>query len=398
VEYGSGYIKSPYGEDRFEYDERGEVVREIRDGLVREYEYDAVGKLIGDEGQSERQCIFDDAGLLVQVGDVRYEYVNGQRLSREVAGEKEYYVYLGINELAIVDEEGRLKQLRIPGLSSHKDILRPIAIETRDAVYAPIHDVQGNIMSLVDVRKREVIKLNWADPYGRGLTEDAPTAWIFAGKNYDAEAGVVYFGARFYSPELKRWLTPDPLEQGEDHYQYCFDNPLRYVDPDGRWAIVFPIIEGGQFLAGVAAAATTAVIGWTADKVSHYIDDYRERDREREREAERERFEREKHFRELQRKTVENIDPTLPKNPFHHPDWVDVSHPKAKESGHFDFENKKTGEKIRFDKGNAGKPGHEGKDHYHKYNPDSKNDRDKWLDKHGKPVPKYSEDSHLYPQ
>src|SRR3990167_9915165 len=30
VEYGYGFVKSPYGEDQFEYDGKGEVIREIR--------------------------------------------------------------------------------------------------------------------------------------------------------------------------------------------------------------------------------------------------------------------------------------------------------------------------------------------------------------------------------
>ncbi len=38
-------------------------------------------------------------------------------------------------------------------------MLRPIAIETPDAIYAPIHDVQSNIVKLVDIKTREVTSL-----------------------------------------------------------------------------------------------------------------------------------------------------------------------------------------------------------------------------------------------
>ena len=44
------------------------------------------------------------------------------------------------------------------------------------------------------------------------------------------------FGARAYSPALRRWMTPDPL--GEKYpavnpYAYCAGDPVNYVDPTG---------------------------------------------------------------------------------------------------------------------------------------------------------------------
>lgn len=45
------------------------------------------------------------------------------------------------------------------------------------------------------------------------------------------------FGARHYSPALRRWLTPDPLSEKyytSSPYAYCADNPINLVDPDGR--------------------------------------------------------------------------------------------------------------------------------------------------------------------
>ncbi|MGB9722144.1 MAG: RHS repeat-associated core domain-containing protein, partial [bacterium] len=63
----------------------------------------------------------------------------------------------------------------------------------------------------------------------------------FTGKEYE-NSGIYYFGARYYDPWLGRFLTPDLLGKFEpkdpktiNPYIYCTDNPLRYVDPTGKW-------------------------------------------------------------------------------------------------------------------------------------------------------------------
>jgi RHS repeat-associated protein len=58
-------------------------------------------------------------------------------------------------------------------------------------------------------------------------------------KERDAETGLDYFGARYYSGAQGRFISPDPVSgkisnpQSFNAYSYSWNNPLRYTDPTG---------------------------------------------------------------------------------------------------------------------------------------------------------------------
>ncbi|MBN2352387.1 MAG: RHS domain-containing protein [Spirochaetales bacterium] len=55
----------------------------------------------------------------------------------------------------------------------------------------------------------------------------------FTGKDYDVEISLYYFNARWYDPELGRFISQDPIKDGVNWFVYCADNPLGFVDPTG---------------------------------------------------------------------------------------------------------------------------------------------------------------------
>jgi len=70
---------------------------------------------------------------------------------------------------------------------------------------------------------------------------------LFDGKNLDWYD----YGARFYDPAIARWTTPDPLSEVNRRwspYRYAYDNPLRFLDPDGMVEADY-FDEAGTFLA-----------------------------------------------------------------------------------------------------------------------------------------------------
>ena len=67
----------------------------------------------------------------------------------------------------------------------------------------------------------------------------------FTGKERDQETGYDYFGARYYSSELSVWLSVDPLASkmpSLSPYMAFKNNPVKYIDPDGRLPIVSSVV------------------------------------------------------------------------------------------------------------------------------------------------------------
>lgn len=81
-------------------------------------------------------------------------------------------------------------------------------------------------------------RVSWRDGVEQhSLTEDYENLWKFTGHELDKETGMYYAGARYYNPKWSIWLSVDPLARefpGWSPYNYTLQNPVRYVDPDGR--------------------------------------------------------------------------------------------------------------------------------------------------------------------
>ena len=79
-------------------------------------------------------------------------------------------------------------------------------------------------------------------PYGKLISHDgdATNSFLFTGEQYDSEIKSCYLRARYYNPNIARFLSrdsydgkiADPLSQ--NHYLYAGGNPVVYVDPSGR--------------------------------------------------------------------------------------------------------------------------------------------------------------------
>ena len=108
-------------------------------------------------------------------------------------------------------------------------------------------------------------------PYGdeyRNTSDERANDTSFAGKAYDSEIGLSYFGSRWYDPAIGRFASIDPRPiTPEDYrtfnrYAYGFNNPYKYVDPDGRFAFLIPVvIWAGKTLTITGAGLSGYAVG-----------------------------------------------------------------------------------------------------------------------------------------
>ena len=131
--------------------------------------------------------------------------------------------------------------------------------------------------------------------FGEVLFEEHSTSrtmpYLFNGKELDTETGLYYYGARYYDPRVSLWLNVDPMmlrdEAMDDEdssnggvfnpmnnavYTFSYQNPVKYVDPDGECpncitaagGILVGAIIGGGIEAGMQLYKDGKIISWKA--------------------------------------------------------------------------------------------------------------------------------------
>jgi RHS repeat-associated protein len=204
------------------------------------YSYDAENRptTVTSNGVTELQCWYDGAGHRI----AKREIVNGQTNTFQ-------YVWDGWNLVAVLGEDGTLKEYYTRGVGIAGDIGTLVAV-TQYSGGSPIasyhlHNNHRGDVIMARQGTNTVATLDYA-PYGE-LRSQAGTytpRLRFSSKEYDASTGFYHFPYRYYAPQWARWMTRDPIEEdgGVNAYVYVSNKPVRNVDPYGEQEFIPPSV------------------------------------------------------------------------------------------------------------------------------------------------------------
>ncbi|MGC1121932.1 MAG: RHS repeat-associated core domain-containing protein, partial [Candidatus Methanofastidiosia archaeon] len=213
------------GEWSFTYDGNGNTLSKITDTDEWLYQYDGADRLTEVKRNSEIAGVYTYNG-------------NGQRIKKiEWNPDSQQYetiVYLysqgnihfeknlttGLDALYIYGPTGKIaKKVGEETTYYHTDHLGSTRLVT---------DTTGSPITAVGYH-----------PFGESEITGEKERYVFTGQETDS-TGLYYYKARYYDPEIGRFLTQDTWggnykrPQTLNKYVYCMNNPLRYADPTGN--------------------------------------------------------------------------------------------------------------------------------------------------------------------
>ena len=256
---------------QYSYDLNGNQISQKALSKTSRFAYDPLNQLVEATSDGKKlKFIYDPLGRRLSKTIYELTSKGWQEISCE------YYLYDGQNELGAFTPSHEPKNLRVLGLAQYKDNPATVGIEIEGQVLAPLMDVQGNIRRLISLETQTIASSYDFTAFGEELQKSLSPAlfnpWRFASKRLDQEIGTLYFGRRYYDPRFGRWLTTDPAGfiDSTNLYQYVFNNPFRYKDPDGQFVMVIPL--GVMAWKLIAAAVITAYVTYEIEQQHRHSD------------------------------------------------------------------------------------------------------------------------------
>ena len=213
--------ESPADRKQFSYDRQGGIIEEKNAAGIRRFSYNSRHQQtrVETENGSVQENRYDAEGL-------RFELLeNGRRTS---------FVY---HDGELLQEEGREEQGTSYHLGAGMEAFRrgqELSYYHRDEQLSTVFvtDGQGEIRNSYQY-----------DAFGIPLetTEQLNNRIRYTGQQYDDVTGQYYLRARYYNPVAGRFMQEDVYQgDGLNLYAYCGNNPVVYYDPSGYASTLDP--------------------------------------------------------------------------------------------------------------------------------------------------------------
>jgi len=226
------------------YDENGNMTSITNGCGTTTYTWDARNRLVGINGFTSTSTSTSTCTSLT--ASFRYDAL-GRRIEKTINGRTIQYLYDGLDIVQEI-ENGQATVNYVRTLNIDEPLAR-IKVDGTIRYYQ--RDALGSVIALTD--ETGIVRTSYTyDPFGNttisGEASDSP--FQYTGRENDG-TGLYYYRARYYSPELQRFISEDPiLKPGNPNvpfmlpallknpamlhaYAYVGNNPVNRKDPLG---------------------------------------------------------------------------------------------------------------------------------------------------------------------
>lgn len=242
--YDLGFAKVNNFEGAFVQDLIGGHLQGITLG-DKQFSFDAAGRMVSSPELTAISWTGDnrlDQVSLKSGTQLSYRYLpDNKRFKKVIQSDGSTSSYYYLNQYVEYDDSTNAYRLKV--FLNDQMIGRQLANGKREFI---LRDAVGSDIMVVDesgmiVGRKE--RLAFGEPwFAQSETDELSVG--FSGAFEDPNTGLVHMQNRYYSSELGRFLSPDPLflEQAENClespvecnlYGFARNNPLKYVDPSG---------------------------------------------------------------------------------------------------------------------------------------------------------------------
>jgi RHS repeat-associated protein len=203
----------------FAYDSNGSTTSKTSGTNLTTYQWDFENRL--------SSVTLPNGGGVVSF---RYDPM-GRRIQKTTSSGATEYLYDGANIVSELNVSGSVVASYMQGAG----IDEPLAMK-RGGYIAYYHvDGLGSTTSLSGTTGKPVATYVY-DAFGNTTaTEGIFNPFRYTGREQDPETGLYYYRARYYDPNIGRFVSEDPIRffAGINFYEYGFNDPVDSTDPSG---------------------------------------------------------------------------------------------------------------------------------------------------------------------